>query len=300
MGSRFRYDEWDEKSGSYKRDFVQVVEAKIDRASDNDYVSGVLAKEGDVIRAIVRDLEMLKPEEFQTVRKQVSGEVDYDALVRARAEMGAGITPSDKIYTRRYKNERSVASLVVSEASGSLRKFLDLKNPGLRILDVIKHSQIYFCEALEKLGDSYALAVFSGETEKNVEFFMLKGFNSSYDDETRKVIGSLLPMKQNRDGAGIRHAAYILRQQPEKIKLLYYLMEGVPHDFGYEGRHAIEDTKKAIIEAKMWGCVPVVLAYGNNIDKEIASISLHAIYREIPEPLSVPQVLLDLHRRLTL
>ena len=123
------------------------------------------------IRRLKHEFELLIPQEFETVRKQLSGDIDYEEIVRARGEISAGITPSEKIYTREYKNLRSVSSIVLAENSGSLRRFIDLQNPNLRIIDIIKQSKFFFCEALEPLGDRYALAAFSGETEKNIEFY---------------------------------------------------------------------------------------------------------------------------------
>ncbi|MAG61615.1 hypothetical protein CMI43_02275 [Candidatus Pacearchaeota archaeon] len=297
-GKKFRYDEWDTNDGKYKEDFVQVVEAPFPNVSDNDYVRRVVTDNSIAIQNIRRQFELLRPEEFEVVRKQLSGDIDYDSAVRARAELTAGITPSEKLYTREYKNTRSVASLVLAESSGSLRRFVDIENPDLRILDVIKHSQIYFSEALDSVGDRYALATFSGETEKNVNFHFIKEFDSDYNLMVRNAIGSVKPLQQNRDGAGVRHATRVLSQQPERTKLLFYLMEGVPHDYEYKDEYAIEDTKRSLIEAKQRNCIPIVLAFGQGIDDRVRSLADHTVYREVSNPKSVPEMLPDLYRKI--
>ncbi len=297
-GRKFRYDEWDKDAQKYKEGHVQVVETQYPLNGNNSYVSEVIAKDHAVIQRLRQNFESLAPEELEIVRHQLSGDIDYEEAVKARAEMAAGITPSEKIYTREYKNRRSVVSMVLAENSGSLRKFLDLKNPDLRILDIIKQAQVYFSEALDAIGDRYALATFSGETEKNVEFYLLKDFDHPYDESVKQTIGSLKPMKQNRDGAGIRHAASLLNRQPESTRLLFYLMEGMPHDFGYEGAYAIEDAKKAIIEAKKGGCIPVVLAFGSDLSEGMRSLAEHSIYREVSDSRAVPQLLPQLYRRM--
>jgi len=297
-GRKFRYDEWDKDAQKYKEGYVQVVETPYPLNGNNSYVRDLIAKDHAAIQRLRQNFESLAPEELEIVRRQLSGDIDYEEAVKARAEMAAGITPSEKIYTREYKNRRSVSSIVLAENSGSLRKFLDLKNPDLRIVDIIKQAQVYFSEALDAIGDRYALATFSGETEKNVEFYLLKDFDHPYDESVKKTIGSLRPMKQNRDGAGIRHAAFLLNRQPENTRLLFYLMEGTPHDFSYEGAYAIEDTKKAIIEAKKGGCIPVVLAFGADLKGEVRSLAEHAIYREVRDPRAVPQLLPQIYRRM--
>lgn len=299
-GRKFRYDEWDETAQRYKSGFVQVVEGPYPDVSDNTLVSRLIERDNATIQLLRRNFEALKPEEIEKVRMQVSGEVDYDLLVRAKAEIQAGITPSEKVYTREYKNRRSVVSLVLSEGSGSLRRFIDVKNPELRIIDIIRQAQVYFSEALNAIGDNYALASFSGETEKNVEFHLIKGFEQAYDEGVKRTIGSMRPLAQNRDGAGIRHATHLLASQPEKTRLLIYLMEGVPHDFGYEGVYALADTKKSIVEAKRGGCIPIVLAFGPKINEGVRDLSRHAIYREVNNPLLVPRMLPQLYRSIAI
>ncbi|MDO8459690.1 MAG: hypothetical protein Q7S74_01140 [Nanoarchaeota archaeon] len=295
-GKKFRYSEWDEGSNSYKEDFVQVIECPYPVVNGVNYADALLQKDYGTIQRLRGIFESLRPQEFERVRRQLSGEVDFDEVVKARGEIAVGITPSDKLFKREYKNRRSVVSLILSENSGSLRRFLDIDKPELKLIDIVKHSQIYFSEALDSIGDPYGLATFSGETERNVSFYLIKDFDQPYDRGVKEVIGSLRPLQQNRDGAGIRHATHLLSGRPEKTKLLFYLMEGLPHDFGYEKKYAVEDTKKAIIEAKSLGCVPIVLAYGLEISDDIREISNHAIYREVSDPRNVPLILPTLYR----
>lgn len=299
LGNRFRYNEWDKTNDCYKENFVQVIETSYPDVSPNNYVFEVINRDTKTIEMLKNIFESLRPEEIQIVKRQISGDIDYNLLVSAIAEKKAGITPSEKIYKREYKNNRSVASLVLSENSGSLRKFIDIKNPNLRLIDVIKRSQIYFSEALNSIGDSYALASFSGETEKDVEFYLIKDFNDQYDEDVKNKIGSIRPLKQNRDGAGIRHATYLLSRQQEKLRLLFYMMDGNPHDFGYKNEYAIKDTEKAIIESKQRGCQPIIIAYGNNIEENLRSLSDHCIYREISDPNQIPIFLPKLYKQFT-
>ncbi|HLC31528.1 MAG TPA: hypothetical protein VJK51_02590 [Candidatus Nanoarchaeia archaeon] len=299
IGTRYRYPEWDYKAGRYKDKFVQVVQTNHLTEETGNYVKEVISRDPEGIKRLQHLFESLKPEELKKRKKQVSGEIDFDALVQARAEMKAGITPTEKIFIREYKNQRSVCSLVLAESSGSTAKFVDIRKPSLRIIDYIKHAQIYFSEAMSKIGDPYALATFSGETERNVEFYLIKGFEDPYNEQTKRRIGSLRPMKQNRDGAGIRHATNMLKRQPQKTKLLMYVAEGAPHDFDYEREYAIEDVKKAIIEAKQAGCIPIVIAAGNK-KIEMRPIADHCIYREITDPKKLPELLPYLYRKVTL
>ena len=299
-GKRFRYDEWDCFNGAYKGGFVQVIETPYPDVTENQYVNEVVQADHVTIQRMREIFDTLRPADFVKMKKQRSGELDYDLWVRALAEEAAGITPSEKLYTKKFKNQRSVASMILSENSGSLGKFLDIDNPDLRLIDIVKRSQIYFSEALNAIEDNYALAAFSGETEQNVKFHLIKDFEQAYDTNVKNIVGSMKPLQQNRDAAGIRHATFLLSQQPEKVRFLFYLMEGLPHDFNYEGEYAIEDTKKAIIETKYNGCIPVVIAFGKEIDDKIRSLAGHCLYREISNPEDVPHALPDVYRRIAI
>src|SRR3989344_3168020 len=234
--SRFLYDEWDGQN--YVRQHVQVFELALP-ARKNTYAEAFLAKNCEVVERLKRNFEMFRPQENRVRKRQLSGEIDMDRWIEAKAEMRLGITPSEKLFTRRYKDNPSVAAMVAAEFSGSLRNFVDLRRPQKVFIDLARDKMLCVSETLDTLGDSFALCGVSGETEKRFEFYTIKDFNAPYDASIRSSIGSLMPMKQSRDGAGIRHATAKLRSCPERLKLLFYLMEGVPQDFGYEGARAI-------------------------------------------------------------
>ena len=67
-------------------------------------------------------------------------------------------------------------------------------------------------------------------------------------------IGALKPGYYTRMGAAVRHAAAELAAQPHRKKLLVVLTDGKPNDVDhYEGRFAVEDTRKAVQEARRLG-----------------------------------------------
>lgn len=55
-------------------------------------------------------------------------------------------------------------------------------------------------------------------------------------------------------GAAIRYVQLALAERPERHRLLLILSDGKPHDIDhYDGRFGIEDTKKAVQEARRAG-----------------------------------------------
>ncbi len=66
-------------------------------------------------------------------------------------------------------------------------------------------------------------------------------------------IGALKPGYYTRIGTAVRHASAQLVDQPQRKKLLLVLTDGKPNDVDhYEGRFAVEDTRKACGRRDGW------------------------------------------------
>ena len=86
--------------------------------------------------------------------------------------------------------------------------------------------------------------------------------------DVERRIASLRPGYYTRIGAAIRHATAELGRQPNRTKLLLVLTDGKPNDIDhYEGRFALEDSRKAVIEARRNG----VTVFAVTIDKDARS-----------------------------
>jgi fructose-specific component phosphotransferase system IIB-like protein len=84
----------------------------------------------------------------------------------------------------------------------------------------------------------------------------------------KRRIGALKPGYYTRIGAAVRHAAAQLVDQPQCKKLLLVLTDGKPNDVDhYEGRFAVEDTRKAVREARRLG----VAVFGITVDASAQS-----------------------------
>ena len=70
------------------------------------------------------------------------------------------------------------------------------------------------------------------------------------NDTVRNRINAVSPQRSTRMGAAVRHAAAQLEKVPAKVRLLIILGDGFPNDTDYKREYAIEDTRKAISEAR--------------------------------------------------
>ena len=127
------------------------------------------------------------------------------------------------------------------------------------MIDVEKVALLLASEALDALGDLYAVLTFSGKGRTNVRMRTIKAFDETNGAAVRRRIAALEPEGYTRAGAAIRHAAALLERQPAAHRLLLIISDGKPNDVdGYEGLNGVEDTRQAINEARRGGRVPVL------------------------------------------
>lgn len=168
------------------------------------------------------------------------------------------------------------------------------------INDAERESLILMAETLETLGDRYAIYGFSGMARKRCEIYKIKQFDEAYNDEIKSRITGIVPKDYTRMGFAIRHLSHILNEVEARTRILITLSDGKPDDYdNYRGEYGIEDTRRALIEARRSGIHP----YCITIDKEARDYLPHmygpAGFTVIDEVRKLPLKVSDIYRRLT-
>ncbi|MDM8515612.1 hypothetical protein QUF76_05380 [Desulfobacterales bacterium HSG16] len=244
----FWYREWDCNIGDYRKRHTLVREHVTDGSGRNFYETALTCHQGLVSR-IRHAFELLKPEEISILRQWVEGdEFDYRALLDFVIDKKAGVMPSDRLYIKRMKQQRDVAVLLLVDLSRSTTSRVGKSDT--RVLDVEKEAIVLFSEALNVVGDRFAIAGFSGTGRLGVDYFKVKDFDDPLNHSVKERIGAMAPQRSTRMGAAIRHATAILKTVDARVKLLIILGDGFPNDSGYKQEYAIADTRKSIAEAR--------------------------------------------------
>lgn len=293
----FVYDEWDGLIQDYRSRWCRVVEQAAPEAT-TDFAEVTLAAHGPAVRLLRRYFESLRPPGLARVHGRTDGEeLDLDALIRRAADFAAGAEPSDRIYIRREKRERSVAAAFLVDLSGSTSRQLDAGDR--RVIDVEKEGLVLLCAALEAVGDQYALYGYSGRGRAHVDFVVVKEFDEWDRNLLARRIGALAPLHQNRDGAAIRHATAKLLARDARVKLLVLLSDGRPLDDGYADEYALEDTKRALREACMAGVHPFCITVDRHADDYVKRMYGDVQYLVIDRIAALPERLPRVYQRLT-
>lgn len=110
----------------------------------------------------------------------------------------------------------------------------------------------------------------------------------------------LVPQRQNRDGAAIRHASAKLLKRDAKHRLLVLLSDGKPLDGDqYHGDYAVEDTKKALQEARCLGIVPFCVTIDHEATEHLRRLYGDTWFTVVDRVESLPRRLPHIYRRLT-
>ncbi len=150
----------------------------------------------------VASLTALNPNCWSRSKGVAEGdEIDLERAVEATVDRLTGNTPSERIYVQRQRKGRDVAALFLVDMSASTDDSVPDSEeesasstieapeefdwsdpaiatvvPGTRIIDIEKQAVILMAEALEALGDSYAVCGFSGYGRDQVEYYLCKDF----------------------------------------------------------------------------------------------------------------------------
>jgi nitric oxide reductase activation protein len=117
--------------------------------------------------------------------------------------MKCGINPMTG-FLRWDKQERDVATLFLIDVSYSTHKKIGYEEKS--IVDVEKDSLIIMIQALESIGDKYAIYAFSGQTRDDVEYFVIKEFDEELSDNVARRISVLEPVSNTRLGPANPHS----------------------------------------------------------------------------------------------
>jgi hypothetical protein len=310
----FYYDEWDYQIRDYRVKWCRLKEREIESGSTR-FVDRTLEAYSDLVAEVRRQFQMLKPERFKKIPHLERGEeIDLDAAIEASVDRRAGQSPSEKIYIERNRKDRDFSTLFLLDMSASTDErvegigikpgFEPAAAPEKKVIDIEKEALVVMAEALEEIGDEYAIFGFSGYGRKEVDFYSLKNFGEGYGDRVKGRIEMIKPQRSTRMGTAIRHSVEKMEGRDSKVKNLIMISDGYPQDYDYgddrsDKEYALRDTTVALEEAGRRNihvfCITVDRAGHDYLRKMLPP----SRYLVIEETGALPRELPKIYRRLT-
>jgi hypothetical protein len=311
-GVYYYYDEWDYGISDYRVKWCRLQEKGLEVGSD-DFVARTLESYADLVAEVRKQFQMLKPERFKKIPHLERGEeIDLNAAIEASVDRRAGQSPSEKIYIEKNRKERDFSTLFLVDMSASTDERVNrrekttppLPSTEKKVIDIEKEALIVMAEALEEIGDEYAIFGFSGYGRKQVDFYTIKDFHEAYGEEAKGRFERIKPQRSTRMGPVIRHAVEKMAGRESKIKNIILISDGYPQDYDYgEDRsgkeYALQDTMMALEEAARKNihtfCITVDRA-GHDYLRKLCHPSRYLV---IEETAALPRELPKIYRWLT-
>lgn len=285
------YDEWDHQRRHYRRNWCVLRETEVEPAA-GDFVDATLARYRPQIAQLKRMFEMLRGEDRLLKRQAGGDDIDFDAVVEGWTDLRCGLELPERLLTRRHRAERDLAVLFMVDMSGSTKGWVN---------DAEREALVMLCEALEVLGDRYAIYGFSGITRKRCEVYRIKRFDEPYDTAVRGRIAGIAPRDYTRMGVAIRHLTTVLKAVDARTRLLVTLSDGKPDDYSdhYRGEYGIEDTRQALLEAHHAGIRPFCITIDHEARDYLPHLYGPVNWTLVDNVERLPLKVADIYRRLT-
>ena len=272
-----------------------------------EFFGQVLTDYARLLPEVRRQFQRIRPEMYRSIRGLEDGEdFDLNATIDARIDVRARRAPSMRLYRSRVREARDVATLFLLDMSASTDEPLTpgaaSLRAGRRIIDALKEALVIMTEALDELGDAYAIYGFSGQGRSNVEFYLVKGFNERLGAAVKARIGGIAPKRSTRMGTALRHATGKLAAVGARSKHLMLLSDGFPQDddYGEDRRshvYGIRDTAAALREADAAGIAPFCITVdraGHDYLREMCDASRYMVLDDVA---ALPRELPKIYRR---
>jgi len=292
LGKGHYLDEWDYRKNAYLIKYTRI----LPQVTLNVIPIELPKRLKKTVKKIQGELDLLQLDRVKNDRLPYGDELNMDSWIEYRSHQNRSMHHQN-FYVTYEKKIRDMSTLLLADISLSTEGGITQE---LRIIDVIKDSLMVFSEALEKLEDKFAIYTFSSLQNKKVYFNIIKNFKDRYDALIRGRIDSIKPQYYTRMGAAIRESLTILDKQKSANKLLLIISDGKPNDEDrYDGRYGIEDTKKALQEAKKKGITPFCITIDLDAKEYLNYLFGSNGYAIVRDGQKLPKVLTEVYINLT-
>ncbi len=265
------YKEWDYTTKTYRPDWVSLYETLHPPGNPAD-IDKILDKHSALAKQLKKMLDMLKPQQYVRVRYQEDGsDLDLDVAIRSLIDYKSGSTPDPRINMSHKHDGRDISVMLLLDLSASLSDVPEGCKQS--ILELSREAVALLGWAVDRLGDSFAIAGFSSNTRHEVRYQHIKGYSESWDEDVKGRLAAIQAGYSTRMGAALRHAAHYLGGQKSDKKLLLVLTDGEPSDIDVDDpKLLIQDAHKAVQELDQDGIYTYCINLDPHADEYVADI----------------------------
>jgi len=324
ISSPIHYHEWDYQTQLERPNWVTLLE-KRPKMGDPDDIEEILERHKPLVRRLKQLIEAVQPQGVIRQRKVEDGDdIDLNAAIGAMIDIRRGVQPDPRIGIRTTLQIRDLSVLLLIDLSESTNDPLPASKSaataGLAIagqltpdnngegdesdeptiLDMSREAATLMAEAMDKVGDPFAIHGFDSNGRHDVEYYRFKDFDEDYDEDVKGHLAGMTGQLSTRMGAAIRHAGSLLSQRASVKKILFILTDGEPADNDETDPQYLRfDTKKAVEELARNGINTFCLTLDPYADQYVSRIFGAKNYLVLDHVSRLPEKLPELYLSLT-
>ena len=292
------YAEWDHMI-QLERPAWATVQERRPKAGDPTLIDGILSEHRRLIGRMKFILDAMQPQGVQRIRKLEDGdEIDLNAALASVIEMRMGRQPDPRIMMRSVRKTRDISVLVLLDLSHSTND--KVAGQEHTVLDLTRSACALLADAIQKVGDPFAIHGFCSDGRHDVNYWRFKDFDQPYDELAKARLAGMQGQLSTRMGAAIRHATAALKAQRSSKKLLLVITDGEPADVDVrDPQYLRHDTKKAVEAAARNGVTTYCMSLDPRADQYVSRIFGERHYLVVDKVERLPEKLPVLYAGLT-
>ncbi len=322
ISSPFHYHEWDYQTQLERPNWVTLLE-KRPKMGDPEEIEEILERHKPLVRRLKQLIEAVQPQGVIRQRKVEDGDdIDLGAAIDAMVDIRRGMQPDTRIGIRTTLQIRDLSVLLLIDLSESTNDPLpaskstaadfaikgqqssnngeDDESDEVTILDMSREAATLMAEAMDKVGDPFAIHGFDSNGRHDVEYYRFKDFDDVYNDEVKGHLAGMTGQLSTRMGAAIRHAGTLMNQRASSKKILFILTDGEPADNDeHDPQYLRFDTKKAVEELARNGINTFCLTLDPHADQYVSRIFGAKNFLVLDHVSRLPEKLPELYLSLT-
>lgn len=265
------YPEWDYQIQLERPSWVTVMERHCP-LGDLALIEQIEQAHKPVMSRLKFLIGAMTPQGLQRIRRVEDGdELDINAAIAAMIDIRMGQQPDARIMVRYKRTERDLAVMVLLDMSESTND--RVRGQDYSIMDLSRAATVLLSDALDRIGDPFALHGFCSDGRHDVHYQRIKDFDQPYNALTKARLAGLKGSYSTRMGAALRHAGAQLSLQPKRKKVLFIITDGEPADNDVrDPQYLRHDTQRAVQELARVGITVYALSLDPHADQYVSRI----------------------------
>jgi hypothetical protein len=298
MSEPYHYAEWDYQIQLERPAWATVLE-KRSKAGELQVIDQISADNKQIASRLKFLLDAMQPQGVQRIRKLEDGdEIDINAAISSMIDFRMGIQPDPRIMMRSVRKVRDISVLVLLDLSESTNE--KVLGHDQSVLDLTRQATVLLSDAINKIGDPFAIHGFCSDGRHDVEYYRFKDFEQPYNELPKSRLAGMTGQLSTRMGAAIRHATHYLNNQRTSKKLLMVITDGEPADVDVRDPQYLRyDAKKSVEDAARNGIATFCMTLDPRADQYVSRIFGAKNYMIVDQIARLPEKLSLLYAGLT-